>query len=407
MSSKIKIALAVIVVVLGVGGFWFWQSSQGKETTDDAQVDGHVYSVSSRVTGTIIELNVVNNQVVKVGDILAKLDPRDYEIEVMRAKADVAEAEARAHSGRSEVALTQTNTRGQISHADASISEAEAQIGASGTQLASAEARRKAAQARIAEARANLDRTNKDLERWRTLVAKDEVSRQQFDAAEASARAMQAQLDAAIASEQEAANAVKVIEAQLQKDRAALGKVQADRITASGGPEEISTAQARANSAVASVAQARARLADAELKLAYTVIRAPVSGVASKRNLETGQTVQAGQSLLAIVPLDDIWVTANFKETQLRDMREGQPARFSVDAYGGREFTGKVESIAAATGARFSLLPPENASGNFVKVVQRIPVKIALDKSADPSHPLRPGMSVEATVFTDPSKARE
>jgi len=400
MNGKIRIALGVIVVALVAGGYWLWQSTQGKETTDDAQVDGHVYSVSSRVTGTLIELNVENNQTVKAGDILAKLDPRDYEIAVMRAKADLAETEARARSNRSEVALTEITSKGQISHADASITEAEAQIATAGTQLASAEARRKSAQARVAEVRANLERTNKDLERLRALVAKDEISQQQFDLAVANSRTTQAQFDAAEANAQEATNAVRVFEAQLQKERASLGKVQADRLTASSGPHQVSTARAQASSSQASVEQAKAKLADAQLKLEYTIIRAPVSGVASKRNLEIGQTIQMGQSLLAIVPLEDVWVTANFKETQLRDMQVGQRATVSVDAYGGREFTGKVYSIAAATGARFSLLPPENASGNFVKVVQRIPVKIIFDKLPDTSAPLRPGMSVEATVRT-------
>jgi membrane fusion protein, multidrug efflux system len=400
MNTRIRIVMAVVVVALAGGGYWFWQSSQGVESTDDAQVDGHVYSVSSRVTGTIIELHVESNQAVKAGDILAKLDPRDLEITVMRAKADVAEAEARARSNRSEVNLTETTTQGTLSRADASITEVEAQIATAGTQLASAEARHRATLARIAEIRATLDHQNRDLDRWRALVAKDEISQQQFEGAQSAIRVTQAQVESAEANAQEAANAVKVLDAQLKKERATLGKVNADRMTATAGPDQVLTARARVSSAQAAVEQAKARLADAELKLEYTVIRAPISGIANKRNLEVGQTIQAGQALLAIVPLNDVWVTANFKETQLVDMKVGQRAVVSIDAYGGREYEGKVHSIAAATGARFSLLPPENASGNFVKVVQRVPVKIELDKPADEGQPLRPGMSVEATVKT-------
>jgi membrane fusion protein (multidrug efflux system) len=400
MSARIRLILVGLLVAIAAGGYWFWRSSQGKETTDDAQVDGHVYSVGTRVTGTVVEMHAENNAYVKAGDIIVKIDPRDYEVAVLRAKADLAEAEAKYGASRSEVALTTTDAESRLAHATATISEVEAQIATAARQNASAEARKRAAEARVAESKANLDRINKDLERWRMLVSKDEISQQQFDGALASARAAQAQLDATEAAAQEAENAVKVSEAQLVRERASMPRVQADRASASTVPEQIATVRARANSAQAAVEQARAKLADAELKLEYTVIRAPMSGIINRRSLELGQTVQAGQALLAIVPLDNLWITANYKETQLNGMHPGQRAKIEVDAYPGYEFTGKIQSLAAATGARFSLLPPENASGNFVKVIQRVPVKIELDSPPPADRPLRPGMSVFATVFT-------
>jgi membrane fusion protein, multidrug efflux system len=256
------------------------------------------------------------------------------------------------------------------------------------------------AQARVREVEANAAKAAQDVERLRGLLAKDEVSQQQFEAATAAAEAQKAAADSARSQVAEAEAGIRVAESKLAQARAGEQQSQAELRTAQTGPSQVTATRARASSAEAHVQQARATLAQAELNLQYSTVKAPVRGIVSKKAVNVGQVVQAGQPLMAIVQVDEVWITANFKETQLKDVRAGQRAAIRVDAYGGRRFTGKVDSIAGATGARFSLLPPENATGNFVKVVQRIPVKIVLDPGQDPEHLLRPGMSVVPTVFT-------
>jgi len=367
---KAKYLLALVALALIAGAVFVWHYYSVRESTDDAQIDGHIDPISARVTGTAIRVLHDDNDVVKAGDVLVELDPKDYQVALERAKADLASAEANAVAANVGVPLTTTTSSSQLAAADAGVRSAEREV--------------QAAQARVQEAQANSTRLSADLKRMEQLVQKDEVSRQQYDASVAAATSAKATLDAANA-------AVASSESKL-----AQAKAQAD--AAHTVPEQIKMTRAKAGAATADVQRAQAAVDQAQLNLQYTKIVAPVDGVLSKRNVEPGQVVQAGQPLFSIVNLDDIWVTANFKETQLRNMRPGQKAEISVDAYG-RSFRGTVESIAGASGARFSLLPPENATGNYVKVVQRIPVRIRIDKGQDPNRALRPGMSVVPTVF--------
>jgi membrane fusion protein (multidrug efflux system) len=256
------------------------------------------------------------------------------------------------------------------------------------------------AQARLREAEANAAKSARDVERLRGLLAKDEISQQQFDSTAAEAEAQKAAADSARSQIAEAEAGIRVAESKLAQAHAGAQQAQAELQNAQTGPSQITATKARASAAEARVMQARANLAQAELNLQYTAVKAPARGVVSKKGINTGQVVQAGQPLLALVQTEEVWVTANYKETQLKNMRPGQRAVIDVDAFGGQELKGKVDSIAGATGARFSLLPPENATGNFVKVVQRVPVKIVLDPGQDPEHRLRPGMSVTPTVYT-------
>lgn len=369
MKGRAPILIAGALLLLLVGAA-FWYRAAGREGTDDAQIDGHVSPVAARVSGTVTEVFVNDNQVVSAGTLLVRIDPRDYETALGRARADLADAEAAARAARANVPMTATT-------AAAGVREAGGEVG-------TAQARVAAAQAQVEEARANEVKAARDLERFAALLAKDEVSRQEHDRAAAEATAARARREAAEAGLREAGQGVHSAGASLQKAQTV--------------PEQVHIARAQAEAADARVQQAKAALEQAVLNRQYTELKAPVAGVISKRSAEVGQVVQAGQALMAVVPLEDVWVTANFKETQLKKIRVGQPVTISVDAYGGREYHGHVDSIAAATGARFSLLPPENATGNFVKVVQRVPVKIVIDKGQDREHLLRPGMSVTPTV---------
>jgi membrane fusion protein (multidrug efflux system) len=285
-----------------------------------------------------------------------------------------------------------TTARGSLESARAATASAQKEIDAANARLVTS-------QAKLREAEANATKAARDVERLRGLLAKDEVSQQQFDAAAAAADAQHAAADSSKSQVTEAEAGIRVAESKLVQAQAGEQQAQAGVRTAQTGPEQVTAMRARAASAQARVQQAKAALAQAELNLQYATIHAPVAGIVSRKMAEVGQIVQAGQPLMALIPLQDVWVTANFKETQLTDMRPGQRATVTVDAYGGKEFKGHVDSIAAATGARFSLLPPENATGNYVKVVQRVPVKIVLDPGQDPEHLLRPGLSVTPTVY--------
>src|SRR5512143_2620255 len=371
-SRRARTALVVAALAVLVAAFLAWRHFAGRESTDDAQVDGHVNPVAARVGGTVAAVLVEDNQLVEAGTLVVRVDPRDYAVAVARAQADLAENEASAKAASTTVPLTTTTSSSQETAAGSDAAQAEARHAASEAQLRQAQAReRQAAQ---------------DVERLKPLLARDEISRQQFDAAATAADASRAGREAAEADALAADETVAGAQAQLAQSRT--------------GREQVGIASARAASASAKVEMARAALEQAQLNLSYTDVKAPVRGVVSRRTVEVGQVVQAGQPLLAIVPLEDVWITANFKEGQLKQIRPGQRVDIAVDAYGGRTFHGRVDSIAAATGARFSLLPPENATGNYVKVVQRVPVKIVLDQGADPEHLLRPGMSVVPTVFT-------
>jgi len=366
-----KWILAAALIFLVAGGLFVWQYYAVRESTDDAQIDGHINPISPRVTGTVVNVLHDDNEVVQAGTLLVELDPKDYQVAVDRARADLANAQANATAANVGVPLTETTSSSQLLAADAGVKTANREI--------------ESAKAKLNDAQAMFAKTSADLQRMEMLIAKDEISHQQYDAAVAannSAKANVAVANADIAS---------------AESRAAQAQAQAESVRTV--PEQLKVTRARAGAASADVQRAISALAQAELNLQYTKIVAPVTGVLSKRSVEPGQVVQAGQPLFSIVNLDDIWTTANFKETQLRNMRVGQKAKIKVDAYG-HEYNGTVESIGGATGARFSLLPPENATGNYVKVVQRIPVRIRFDKGEDPGHQLRPGMSVEPTVFT-------
>jgi membrane fusion protein (multidrug efflux system) len=398
-SGRFRILIGVVVVLAIGAGVW-WLMTRGHESTDDAQVDAHLTQIASRVGGIVQKVLVDDNQQVEAGTVLVEIDPRDYQVAVDKAKAELADAEAAAVAAQSSVPITSTSTQSGVSTAQSGVEQARIAIEAAAKEVEAAKARLTAAQSRLREVEANATRTRRDVDRLKGLLAKDEVSQQQYDAAVASADAQAAAADTARAQIAEAEATVRTAESRQAQAQAAEAQAHAALRNAQTGPEQVTAMRARASSAQARVEQAKATLAQAELNLQYTVIKAPARGVVSKKSVNPGQVVQAGQPLLSLVQTDDVWITANFKETQLDEMRPGQRVVVEVDAYGGREFQGKVDSIAAATGARFSLLPPENATGNFVKVVQRVPVKIVLDQGQDPEHLLRPGMSVTPTVYT-------
>jgi membrane fusion protein, multidrug efflux system len=389
--------IAGLAVLVGVATTWWYYS--GRESTDDAQVDGHIVPIAARVGGTVLSVKVQDNQAVEAGDVLAEVDPRDYRVAFRRAEADLADAQAALAAAQAGIPITSTMTASQVSSAGANVERARAGADASNRDVEAARARLGAVQARLKEATANETRAVRDLERMAQLIAKDEVSQQQHDAAVAAAAAARAMVESAQAAVTEATQAVSVAESRRIQATGLVTQADADLRTAHTAPDQVTVTRARAQSAEARVRLAQAALEQATLNLAYTTVKAPIAGRVSKKSVEAGQVIQPGQPMLALVPLENVWVTANFKETQLKKMRPGQRVSISVDAYG-RDYQGTVESIAAATGARFSLLPPENATGNYVKVVQRIPVKIVLDKGQDPGHLLRPGMSVVPTVYT-------
>ena len=399
MNKRIRIAIvAVVIVVLGAS-VWLWATA-GRETTDDAQVDAHVTPVAARVGGTVIEVPVKENQQVEAGTVLVVIDPRDYQVALEKARAEVATAEADAAAARVNIPITSTAATGNVSNARGGVEQAEAGIDTAQRGIEAATARLATAQARQREAEANAARTAKDVERFKGLLAKDEIAQQQYDAAVAAADAARAAADSAKAQVQEAQAGISVAQSQLMQARAGHTQAAAQLQTAQTAPEQVAAQRARASSADARVLQQRAALQQAELNVQYTTVKAPMKGIVSKKGVEVGQVIQPGQPLMTVIPLEEVWVTANFKETQLQSMRPGQPAVIEVDAYGGRDFKAHVESLAAATGSRFSLLPPENATGNFVKVVQRVPVRIVLDEKQDAAQLLRPGMSVTAKVYT-------
>jgi membrane fusion protein (multidrug efflux system) len=391
--------IGAALVLLAIAGLAWWHY-QGRESTDDAQVDGHVTQVAARTGGVVISVGIKENQVVKAGDVLVQVDPAEYRVALDRARAELADAEATAEAARTGVPITQTTSASDVRTAQGTVQQAQATIDTAVKEVDAARARLASAQARQREKQAEADRTQRDLDRLEGLIEKDEISRQQYDAAVAAAAAARASAQAEQAAVSEAAAGIRVADSRLTHARASATQAQAALDTARTGPEQVSSSRARAQAAEARVAQARAAVERAKLDLDHTTIVAPANGTISKKAVEPGQFVQPGQPLFAIVSLDEVWVTANFKETQLQDIRVGQSAVVEVDAYGGREYRGRVDSIAAATGARFSLLPPENATGNYVKVVQRVPIKIVLEPGQDPEHLLRPGMSVVPTVYT-------
>jgi membrane fusion protein, multidrug efflux system len=380
-GGRLILIAAVIAVV--VGAIFAWRYFSSYESTDDAEVDGHLMPLSARISGYILKVNVDDNQYVTAGTVLAEIDPKDYQVAVDKAQGDLANAIATAQSLNITVPITHVSTTSQVSAAQADVESAQAGIAAAQSLYA-------AAQAQLTQAEATNVKAQADLVRYRDLVAKKEVSQQTYDQALATAKASAAAVAAAQAS-------AAAAEQQVSQSKARLAQANANLRSSETGPQQVASTRARARSAEAAVQQKQAALEQAQLNLGYTKIYAPVDGIVMK-NAEVGMNVQPGQQLFTIVPLNDVWITANFKETQLHYMKPGQRAEIHVDA-NDRTYKGHVDSIAGSTGARTSLLPPENATGNYVKVVQRIPVKIVLDSGANKDHYLRLGMSCEPKVF--------
>jgi membrane fusion protein (multidrug efflux system) len=385
-KKKFSRGLSLVAVALVAGAIvaW-WLSSRGYESTDDAQVEGHLDSISSRIGGTVSFINpkVENNQFVEAGTLLLELDPRDYQAELEHAKANLDTRNAEAHSAQVTVPIVDAGAFSQLRSAEAEREQATAQVSAAEADLA-------VAQHRLQQDEALSARAERDRIRYQALVEKREISRSEYDAREteavATAQAVQADRAAIEASQQKIAGARSLV---VQKD----ARIDAARTA----PQQVTDAQAKSQSAHGRLEQAQADLHTAQLNLSYTKIYAPVSGVIGRKTVELGHRVQPGQALMIVVQLDDIWITANFKETQLKRMRTGELVRIQVDSFD-RDFRGTVESLPGAAGPLFSLFPPENSTGNYVKVVQRFPVRIRLDKDQDPQHLLRPGMSVEPRV---------
>ena len=399
MSTRVRVIVIVLVVaVIGVGTYFFL--TRGQEATDDAQVEAHVTPIAAQVGGSVLKIAVADNQQVQAGAELVVIDPRDYEIALKRAQASLADAQAEAAAASATSQITSTTATSNVSTAEGGVTQAESGISEAEHGIAVARARLLTAQARQRESEANAVKANRDVERLKGLLAKDEIAQQQYDAAVAAAAATTAGVESAKAQVIEAEASIKAAESRSSQARAGREQAGAELRTAQTAPQQVVASKARAEAAAARVSLAEVAVKQAELNLQRTSVKSPVTGIVSRKSVEPGQVIQPGQPLMTVIPLEQVWITANFKETQLKDMRVGQPVTIDVDAYGGREFNGKVESIAAATGSRFSLLPPDNATGNFVKVVQRVPVKIVLDGGQDAEHLLRPGMSVTPTVHT-------
>ncbi len=391
-------ALIILLIALSVGGYLLWTYLGTYESTDDAQIDGHVDAISARITGHVSEVLVEDARVVKAGDVLVRIDPSDYQVAVAQAEANVADAEATLRSSRTDIPIVSTNTASSLETARASRMNADAGLAAAERQLDGAQAALETAQAQVIEAQAIQKKDADDAERYRVLVVKDEIPRQTFDQTVQTVAADKATVDARMASANQARHNIAAAQAAVQEAQSRIPQAEASIQSALTRPQQVSQSQDKARSAEAKVKQQRAVLDQARLNLSYTTIYAPYSGIVGKKTVEIGENVSPGQGLMSVVPLDDIWVTANFKETQLKKIRPGQKVVFSVDAYG-REYRGRVTGVGGATGARFSLLPPENATGNYVKVVQRIPVRIDLDPGENKDRLLRVGMSIAPKVY--------
>jgi membrane fusion protein, multidrug efflux system len=387
------VALTVIVVL-----FLYYRH---RESTDDAQVDGHITPIAAKISGRVQEVLVTDNEAVKAGQILLKIDPRDYQAAVDQAQAALDVAESDAQSAGADVPRTRADVASGNSSADAQLLGTQADFERAQTMYDEARTADLAyAQANIDKSHANAEFAKADLARYKPLLDKGEISKQLYDSAQASADATNSALRADQEKLAQANRNVEMMKSQVQAAKARVEQARAGIVSAQAGSHQVTMRSADARSKVAKVEEAQASLEAAKLNLSYTEVVAPIDGVATHKQVETGQVVQLGQGLLVVVPLQDVWVTANFKETQLRNMRPGQKAEVHVDTYG-QTFSGHVDSIAGATGSVLSLLPPENATGNYVKVVQRIPVKIVLDPISPDKAVLRPGMNVVATVVTE------
>ncbi|HEV2618469.1 MAG TPA: HlyD family secretion protein [Acidobacteriaceae bacterium] len=380
------IVIGVVLVLVLAAIFFYWRSTF-TEDTDDAQVDGNLYQVSSRITGHVVKVYVDDNQTVQAGQLLAEIDPTDYQVALEQAQADLASAQAQYVQASVNVPITQVTVGTNVTNASSDVK-------GSADQVAQAQKQVEAAQARISQAQANAQKAQLDVDRYTPLVQKDVISKQQYDAAVAQAAASKA---AVVEAESDALAAQNAVEGAQQKLAEARAQSQQ---SVKNAPGQIKVEQSRATAAAAVVKQAQARVDEAQLNLSYTHITAPTAGIVNKKNVEVGANLASGQDLMTIIPLTDLWVTANFKETQLARMRMCQAVTLKVDAYGGRKFSGRVTQIGGATGSMLSLFPPENATGNYVKVVQRIPVRIDFTnlQQEDGDYVLRPGLSVTPEV---------
>ena len=385
-SGRKFIIIAVVILLVIGAGIFYWRSTF-TEDTDDAQVDGDLYQVSSRVTGQVIKVYIDDNQQVQIGQAIAEIDPKDYQVALEQAQANLASSQASALQATVNVSITNVNVNTSVSTTGSDVQGSTASV-----EQARKEAQ--AAQARVDQAKANAVKSRLDVERYTPLVEKDVISKQQFDAAVAADAANQA---AVLEAEATVIGQQAAVTQSLQK--LAQSRFQAAQSIRTG-PDQVRVQQAKANSAMADVKQAQAKVDQAILNLSYTHITAPTSGIVNKKNVQVGANLSIGQDLLTIIPLTNLWVTANFKETQLARMHPGQDVTIKVDALGGRKFHGKVTQIGGATGSRLSLFPPENATGNYVKVVQRIPVRIDFTnlQQENGDYALRPGLSVTPEV---------
>jgi len=417
---------AIIVLVVGAAiGLHYYLYARSHESTDDAFIDGHIIQISPKASGYVAKVYVDDNQQVKAGDLIVEIDARDYQIRLQQAKAALEAGLAREAEARTNVSLTRATTAASVQQARATVLGARSGVQSSRAGASSSLSRAKQAASAISTAQANLEqaraqvqaaqaettRTSADVERYQALYAKDEVSKQQLDQAVAAARTASAQLDAARqrvaaaeaqvneagASHVAAAETARQAQTQIGGAQASVSEALGRLAQANTAPQQVAVSQAQSKTAGATTEQLRAQVVQAELELSYTKIYAPEAGRVTRKSVEQGAYVEIGQPLLSIVP-GNVWVTANFKESQIGRMLPGQPVDITVDAYSDKVFKGHVDSIQAGTGARFSLIPPENATGNYVKVVQRVPVKIVFDEPPDPKHMLAPGMSVVPEV---------
>jgi membrane fusion protein (multidrug efflux system) len=398
-SRRLLLLALVGAIVIALAATGLWLHYRYRVSTDDAQVDGHIGPISSKVSGTVSQVLIENNQHVQAGQVLVRIDPRDYESNVKQARAALQLAESQARAAQAGVPLTREITSSGTSGAAAQVATAEAEYNRARTAAAqAATADIDLERSNVAAAQANYDRAHADLERMRPLAEKAEISRQQFDAYVAAERMAAAQLKAALDKLAAAEQKARAAEEGVAAARARVEQARAGLAQSRAGERQVTVTAAQAESARAAVEQARANVEAAQLQLSYTTITAPIEGQVTRKTVEVGQVVQPGQALMSIVPLHNVWVTANYKETQLANVHPGQKAEVKIDMYV-KTIEGRVQSIAGATGAKLSLLPPENATGNFVKVPQRIPVKIVFDHLPE-GMVLRPGMNVEATILT-------
>src|SRR5580700_553677 len=382
-----RAAAALLLAVVIIGGGLFVSNSLAWESTDDAQVNGHIMPLSARINGYVLEVPVIEGQLVHAGDVLVTIDPKDYQIAVEQAQATFADARASATSSRFNVPITSVTTKSNLDSAGTAVVNAEAGFQAAQQNFESAKAV-------LQQAEANAAKSDADLVRYEQLVAKEDISHQQYDQAVAAAKANRSGVVSAGAS-------VLAAEQAVRQAKGKLLQAGADLRSAQTAPQQVSMTRAKAEAADAQARERKAQLDLAELNLSYTVVRSPVTGIIGKKAVEVGQNVGIGQELVEVVPLDDVWVTANFKETQLAHMRPGQPVEIKVDAYG-RTWKAHVTNLGAGAGSVFSLLPPENATGNYAKVVQRVPVRIDFDRNSGSDFNaeglLKPGLSVEPEV---------